>query len=445
MSAERQQPDEERRPADVAEPAEPRGELLPDVVAGVRRAGQLRQLADDDVDRGSGEEAGHDGAGEEPRDPPQPQDREQEEQPAGDERDRRHQLGGLRASHPREEHGSTRDRRQRRARPRRDVPRRAEQRVDDRPGRRRIQPVLHRHARDARVAEVLRDDHRRHRQPGEHVAAQHRPVVARQPAHDRQQAAQAAAPRVDHASILSDGRMVARRSRWRGNDRALTQFAPRVRPSPARNGRAALKGAARGFVPAMEAAGIEPVQGSRQKAAGQSSQIARIAAPVAEEGEYRMHVPVLAGVRGERRGYDAVSRSRQAGVKKAARSLQPCLRVPPPPRRSIGARTVRSTAAPRKSGARPDAPRPPVIRRIVNGAGVMSPLRSKSKPPKTPLVVLRPADLVEDGRLRAVGAGDRVDDDLGGLEGLGQIRARGHRASRPGLPRMPRAGAAPPG
>ena len=120
------------------------------------------------------------------------------------ERDRRDELGGLRAADAGEEHGSARDRRERRARPRRDVPRRAEQRVDDRAGRRRVEPVLHRHARDARVAEILRDDHRRHREPGEHVAAQHRPVVARQPVDDRQQAAEAAARRVGHVSILSD-------------------------------------------------------------------------------------------------------------------------------------------------------------------------------------------------------------------------------------------------
>ncbi len=91
---------------------------------------------------------------------------------------------------PVKQHRATRDRRERRARPRRDVPRRAEQRVDDRAGRSRVQPVLHRHARDARVAEILRHDHRRHREPGQHVAAQHRPVVLRQPAHDRQQATQ---------------------------------------------------------------------------------------------------------------------------------------------------------------------------------------------------------------------------------------------------------------
>ena len=47
----------------------------------------------DDVDRGPGEEAGDDGLGEELRDPAQPEDREQQEERAGDERDRRDELG----------------------------------------------------------------------------------------------------------------------------------------------------------------------------------------------------------------------------------------------------------------------------------------------------------------------------------------------------------------
>jgi hypothetical protein len=59
---ERRKTDEQRRPAHIAEPAEPRCELAPGGVAGARRAGQLRQLADHDVHRRSGEEPRDDGA-----------------------------------------------------------------------------------------------------------------------------------------------------------------------------------------------------------------------------------------------------------------------------------------------------------------------------------------------------------------------------------------------
>jgi hypothetical protein len=50
--------DEQRRGVQVAEPAEPTGELLPAVRALGVRAGELGQLADDDVDGGAEEEAG---------------------------------------------------------------------------------------------------------------------------------------------------------------------------------------------------------------------------------------------------------------------------------------------------------------------------------------------------------------------------------------------------
>jgi hypothetical protein len=52
---ERRQPNGESRPVELAEPADPRAELAPGVDPLGGRAGQLRQLADHDVDRGSGE------------------------------------------------------------------------------------------------------------------------------------------------------------------------------------------------------------------------------------------------------------------------------------------------------------------------------------------------------------------------------------------------------
>ena len=194
---ERDQPDEQRRPADVAERPDPRGELPPGVVAVGRRAGQLRQLADDDVDRGSRR-------GSRSRPPWRGTARSSPGASSASSRNSAPVTSVIAATSsaasapptPGEQHRAARDRGQRRARPRRDVPRRAEQRVDDRAGRGRVQPVLHRHARDARVAEVLRHDHRRDRDPREHVAAEQRAVVARQPVHDRQQPTQTTGPSV---------------------------------------------------------------------------------------------------------------------------------------------------------------------------------------------------------------------------------------------------------
>ena len=65
-----------------------------------RGAGQLRQLADDDVDRGAGEEPRDHGLGEELRDPAHPERGEQQEQHSGHERDRGDELRGCRPPRP---------------------------------------------------------------------------------------------------------------------------------------------------------------------------------------------------------------------------------------------------------------------------------------------------------------------------------------------------------
>ena len=72
---------------------------------------------------------------------------------------------------------ATGDGRERRARAGRDVSGRAEDPVDDRRGRGRVQPVLHRDAGDAGVAEVLGHDHRRDRDARDQVAAEPPAVV----------------------------------------------------------------------------------------------------------------------------------------------------------------------------------------------------------------------------------------------------------------------------
>ena len=169
---------------------DPRPELPPRAVAVGGGAGQLRQLADHDVDRGAGQEPGDDGLREELGDPPHlaTAASSRNSTPVS-ERDRRHELRRLLAAETGHEHRAAGDRGQRRARAGRDLPRRAEQRVDERAGRRRVEAVLQRHAGDAGVAEVLRHDQRRHRDPGGDVAAQPAAVVARQPLDDRDEAA----------------------------------------------------------------------------------------------------------------------------------------------------------------------------------------------------------------------------------------------------------------
>ena len=96
----RNEPDQERRRAETAEAARPRCELLPGVHAVGGGARELGQLADDDVDRGTGEEAGHDRSRQEAGEPAEFEDGDQQEEDAGRDRDRRHQLGRIDAAQP---------------------------------------------------------------------------------------------------------------------------------------------------------------------------------------------------------------------------------------------------------------------------------------------------------------------------------------------------------
>ena len=170
-------PDEHRRAVHVAERADPRAELAPRVVPVRVGSGDLGQLADHHVDGGARQEPRDHGLREEPRDPSQPQHREREVQQAGDQRDRRDELRGFVVRETRDQDRASRHGGQRRARPRGDLARGAEERVDDRARGRRVQAVLQRHPGDPRIAEVLRDDERRHRDPGRDVALQPPAVV----------------------------------------------------------------------------------------------------------------------------------------------------------------------------------------------------------------------------------------------------------------------------
>ena len=76
----RDDPDEERCPVGVSQRSCPRPQLAPGAVPVGGGAGQLGELADDDVDGRAGEESGDDGLGEELGDPAELQQREEEEQ-----------------------------------------------------------------------------------------------------------------------------------------------------------------------------------------------------------------------------------------------------------------------------------------------------------------------------------------------------------------------------
>ena len=121
--------DDERRPMDVAQAADPRRQLPPRRVALGGRSRQLRELTDDDLNRSTRQEAGHDRLREKLRNPTHPEHAEQQEQHAGDQRDRRHQLRRLLAAETGRENRAPGDGRERGARTGRDLPRRAEQRV----------------------------------------------------------------------------------------------------------------------------------------------------------------------------------------------------------------------------------------------------------------------------------------------------------------------------
>ncbi len=105
--------DQQRRPVGIAQAPDPRGEFLPRVDAIGGRPGELGQLADDDVDGRAGQEPGHDGLRQEPRDPAHSECRDEQKQGSGRESDRRHQLGCLLAAEAGEQDGSAGHGRQR--------------------------------------------------------------------------------------------------------------------------------------------------------------------------------------------------------------------------------------------------------------------------------------------------------------------------------------------
>ena len=145
-------------------------------------AGQLRQLADDDVDRCAGEEPGHDRLGEELRDPAELEAR----RGAGTGRPVSSVIAATSCAASSPASPVTRTAPPATAASEelgpveicRDVQKIG---VDERARGRCVEAVLQRHAGDPRVAEVLRHDQRRDGDPGSDVAPQPAAVVARQP------------------------------------------------------------------------------------------------------------------------------------------------------------------------------------------------------------------------------------------------------------------------
>ena len=83
--------DDHGQPMGVAERPEPGPQLLERVRAGDLCPRELGKLADHHVDRRTEQEAGDHGPGQELRDPPHLEHREEEEQHARDEGDHRHE------------------------------------------------------------------------------------------------------------------------------------------------------------------------------------------------------------------------------------------------------------------------------------------------------------------------------------------------------------------
>ena len=165
---------------------EPGPQLLDRVRAGDLRPRELGKFTDHHVDRGAEQEAGNHGPGEELRDPPHLQHREDKEQHARNEGDHRHE--GRHVMGPRDPGHRDRARghgRQSRARPGRDLPARPEDRVKDRAGGGRVQTVLQRDSRNPGVAQVLRDDQGSHGDPGDEITPEPATLVGADPSGHR--------------------------------------------------------------------------------------------------------------------------------------------------------------------------------------------------------------------------------------------------------------------
>ena len=374
----------------------------------------------------------------EPRQPAQPEDSDQQEERPGGERDRGHQLGRVVPGHAGQQDRAAGHGRERRAGTGRDVPRRAEQRVDDRAGGRRVEPILHRYTGDARVAEVLGHDHRRDRDAGDDVAAQPRAVVRARPAEDRDEARKArgrlhllGGHRAKCPIIASAGR---RRSagRTRGHEaRSDVRCTASARSLRARRCASTRLAERRPTEPDQDPGpAVERLERRRVDHPRPAGHRFELPAPLAVEPR-RRHAQPEAGVRARLEALDA---GRRRGAGRAGRG--PSGSWPPPARsarpardRSSGKSAVRRTpdrgGSPRRSAAtrgRRRAARRPVRAAVVAGVAGSPPPDPVGPPSSDP-------DRVPD-RLHLEEGGDPLGA-LGGAvvepveAGVGDRRAGG--------------------
>ena len=179
--------DDGRGPVPVADARHDVPELLDGVPRRLRRAEELVELPDRDVEPEADDEAVEHRAGEEAGDEAEAQQPEHDVEHPDEQRERSGQRDEVRRSRGGEwRDRCRRQRRDRRARPVEEPFRRAEDRVPDDRQRHGVEPVLHRHPGDARVRHRLRDDERPDHEARDGVPRQPAPLVARDPARDRE-------------------------------------------------------------------------------------------------------------------------------------------------------------------------------------------------------------------------------------------------------------------
>ena len=169
----------------ITQRRDPRPHLLDGIRSRGLRPGQLGQLSDHDVDRRAEEEAGHDRSRQELRDPPHLEHCEEEEERSRDQGDTGNERRDVvDTGDACGQDGACGDRRQPRTGSRRYLTARPEDRIEDRPGGRRVETVLQRDPRDAGVAEVLRNDEGGHRDPGDEICPEPPTIVGTDPSDD---------------------------------------------------------------------------------------------------------------------------------------------------------------------------------------------------------------------------------------------------------------------
>ena len=191
--------DEERRYADhkgqrigVRDAPDPTPHFLPGVGAVGLGSGELGEFSDHDFDCCSEQEPGYHSLGEELRDPPHLEDRQQQEQQPGGDRDRSNQRYCVIAlrRHAGRDQSSSGHCSQRRTRARRDLTRRPEECVDQGAGGRGVEAVLNRDPGDAGVAQCLGDNQCSHCDPCDHVGSQPPALILGRPRQYREDATQ---------------------------------------------------------------------------------------------------------------------------------------------------------------------------------------------------------------------------------------------------------------